>query len=249
VRTLSAALAAAVDAGKLPSNPAAGIARLTTDTIRRDALSAEQAEMIRAALPTQRDRVLWELLFMAGLRTEKAPALRWRDLRDLSATGGRVAVDRVSVAGEIRQRPKTGAGRDVQIIGPLADDLLALRDSIEYDPDALVCPSRAGTPVLPRQLARSRLATRRGCARALLVDAVYRPAHPYQSDDPRPGVARDRGGVGGAHLRRDDLEALRAHVRRRTDRSGGPAGPRRPGRPSRGAPKWSSRGLPTRQRD
>jgi hypothetical protein len=56
MRTLSAALAAAVDAGKLPTNPAAGIKRLSVDTIRRDALSADQAEAIRAALPTQRDQ-------------------------------------------------------------------------------------------------------------------------------------------------------------------------------------------------
>lgn len=56
MRTLSAALAVAVDAGKLPTNPAAGIKRLSVDTIRRDALSADQAEAIRAALPTQRDQ-------------------------------------------------------------------------------------------------------------------------------------------------------------------------------------------------
>lgn len=146
MRTLSAALAAAVDAGKLPSNPATGIRRLSTDTVRRDALSAEQAEAIRAALPTQRDRVMWGLLYLAGLRTEEALALRWQDIRGLSRTGGRIAVDRVFVAGEIRQRTKTGAGRDVEIIAALAEDLIRHHEqTAPASGDDLVCPSRVGT--------------------------------------------------------------------------------------------------------
>jgi len=57
-------------------------------------------------------------------------------------------VDRVFVAGEIRQRTKTGAGRDVEIIGPLADDLITHHEQTAPESsDALVCPSRVGTPI------------------------------------------------------------------------------------------------------
>jgi integrase len=107
-----------VKAGKLPTNPAAGISRLTTDPARHEALSSEQAESIRAKLPTQRDRVFWGLLYAAGLRTEEALALRWSDVRVLGPAGGRIAIDRVFVAGEFRLRTKTGKGRESRSSGP-----------------------------------------------------------------------------------------------------------------------------------
>jgi integrase len=95
-----------------------------------------------------RDRVMWGLLYLAGLRTEEALALRWQDIRGLSRTGGRIAVDRVFVAGEIRHRTKTGAGRDVEIIAPLAEDLLRYEQGAPTSDEGLVCPSRAGMPIL-----------------------------------------------------------------------------------------------------
>jgi integrase len=148
MRVLSSALAAAVVEELLPANPCAGIKRLPTVKTDHRALSADEAERIRLHLPTLRDRVLWGLLYAAGLRTEEALPLRWRDLLELTRTGGTIAVDRVFVHGEIRQGTKTGAGRDVEIIPPLADDLLALRaEAGSPAPDDLLCPSKAGTPM------------------------------------------------------------------------------------------------------
>jgi integrase len=149
MRTLSAALADAVDAGKLPTNPAAGISRLASDPVRREALSAEQAERVRAELPTLRERAFWGLLCMAGLRTEEALALRWSDVLQLSPTGGTLTIDRVFVAREFRDTTKTRKGRDVPIVAALAADLTEPLKSIELDTDAPVCPSRTGTPVNP----------------------------------------------------------------------------------------------------
>ena len=250
MRTLSAALAAAVDAGKLPSNPATGIRRLSTDTVRRDALSAEQAEAIRAALPTQRDRLMWGLLYLAGLRTEEALALRWQDIRGLSRTGGRIAVDRVFVAGEIRQRTKTGAGRDVEIIAALAEDLIRHHEqTAPTSGDDLVCPSRVGTPILPGELAQSRLAAGCGRRRRIVGNALHGAAHVHLADDSRGGVAGRRGGVRGAHIGGDNLEALRPHVRWGTHHGGGPDGSDSPGGAARGAPKWLGPSIRRVQRD
>ena len=142
MRVLSAALAAAQGEGLIPSNPCAGIKRLPTETVDRRALSADQAERVRAALPTQRDRVLWGLLYAAGLRTEEALAVRWRDFVMLDRTGGLLAVERAWTHGEIRDRVKSGPPRDVDIIAPLAEDVLALRAELApVGEDELVCPS------------------------------------------------------------------------------------------------------------
>ena len=79
----------------------------------RKALSAEQAERIRAELPAQADRVLWGLIYAAGLRTEEALALRWSDVRDLTPTGGslaeafKAAREKVARPGATPVRPRT----------------------------------------------------------------------------------------------------------------------------------------------
>jgi integrase len=125
----------------------------------RKALSPEQAERIRAELPTLQVRVLWGLQYAAGLRSEEALAVRVSDVLDLSPSGGTLAIDRVFVAGEFRDTTKTRRGRDVPIIAPLAADLLDLRASIgegatSVDPEALVCASARGTPVNPNNRRR-----------------------------------------------------------------------------------------------
>jgi len=148
MKTLSSALGEAVDYGKLPANPLLGVKRLPIMREPRQALSAEKAERIRAELPTDRDRVLWGLLYAAGLRTQEAIALRWSDLIDLSRSGGVIKVDRVLVEGEIFNRTKTGRGRDVEIIAPLAQDLVAFRASVlNWTPGDLICQSTSGTPI------------------------------------------------------------------------------------------------------
>lgn len=152
VRTTSAGLGAAVRDGLIPSNPLLGLPRPGVLRAPRKALSAEPAELIRAKLPTQADRVLWGLLYAAGLRTEEALALRWSGVRELSPKGGTLAVDRTVVSGHVRETTKTGRGRDVSIVATLAADLLDLHaqvseGSTEADPETLVVPPRQDTPL------------------------------------------------------------------------------------------------------
>ncbi|MFN8109169.1 MAG: tyrosine-type recombinase/integrase [Thermoleophilia bacterium] len=141
--TLSAALSAAVEEELLPANPCRGVRRLPTARFDARAMSPDEAERLRACMPTQRDRVLLGLLTYAGLRPEEALPLRWRDVDD-----HRIMVDRTWTAGEIRSRTKTGPGRDVELIAPLRDDLEQLRrESLPQSMDDLICPTEAGTPL------------------------------------------------------------------------------------------------------
>jgi integrase len=123
MKTLSSALGAAVDDGKLPTNPLLGVKRLPVIREPRRSLFADQAERVRVQLPTQQDRVLWGFLYAAGLRTEEALALRWADVIGLSRAGCTLKIDRVFTRGKIRNTTKTGRGRDVPVIAPLAQDL------------------------------------------------------------------------------------------------------------------------------
>src|ERR1019366_7023948 len=102
----------------------------------------------RDQLPTQQDRVLWGFLYAAGLRTEEALALRWADVIGLSRAGCTLKIDRVFTSGQIRNTTKTGRGRDVPVIAPLAQDLVDLfEDSRPEQDDELICSSSVGTPI------------------------------------------------------------------------------------------------------
>ncbi len=103
---------------------------------------------MRAKHPTQADRVLWGLLYAAGLRTEEALAVGWSNFLELSRARCTLEVDRVFVSDHIRHTTKTGRGRDQEIVAPLAADLIELREKVPPgSSDALVCSSRTGTPV------------------------------------------------------------------------------------------------------
>jgi len=58
MKTLSSALGAAVDDGKIPSNPLLGVKRIPVIREPRKSPSADQAERVRAEMSSQRDRVL-----------------------------------------------------------------------------------------------------------------------------------------------------------------------------------------------
>lgn len=89
MKTLSSALGAAVDDGKIPANPLYGVKRLPVIREPRRSLSAEQAEWIRAEMASRRDLVLWGLIYRAGgLRTEEALTVRWSDILGISRAGG-----------------------------------------------------------------------------------------------------------------------------------------------------------------
>jgi integrase len=136
-RVLSAILGRAVEAGRLPGNPCAGLRRLPTRIERPRALSPIEAEKIRAALPTLRDRALWGLMYAAGLRPEEALALRWRSV------GTVLTIDEAFSYGELKST-KTNRRRTVPVCGPLADDLARLGESVAAGPDDLVVPNRDG---------------------------------------------------------------------------------------------------------
>jgi integrase len=148
MKTLSSALGAAVHDGKIPANPLYGVKRLPMIREPRRSLSAEQAERVRAEMTSQRDRVLWGLSYCAGLRTEEALALRWSDILRLSRAGGTFKVDRVFTSDQFRNTTKTKRGRDVPVIGPLAQDLVQWLEESEPESEVqLVCASRVGTPI------------------------------------------------------------------------------------------------------
>ena len=109
MKTLSSALGAAVDDGKIPANPLYGVKRLPVIREPRRSLSAEQAERIRAEMASQRDRVLWGLIYCAGLRTEEALAVRWSDILGLSRAGGTLKIDRVIAGGRSATPPRPSA--------------------------------------------------------------------------------------------------------------------------------------------
>jgi integrase len=134
MRVLSAALGHAVEAGKLPSNPCAGIRRLPHQPARANPLNPLEAERVRAALPTLRDQVLWGLMAYAGLRPEEALALRWRDV------GPVLVIDRAYTHGELKGT-KTAQRRTVPVIRPLAEDLARWRELCRAEPDDLVAPA------------------------------------------------------------------------------------------------------------
>ena len=92
--------------------------------------------------------MLWGFLYAAGLRTEEALALRWADVIGLSRAGCTLKIDRVFTSGQIRNTTKTGRGRDVPVIAPLAQDLFDLfEDSRPEQDDELICSSSVGTPI------------------------------------------------------------------------------------------------------
>lgn len=136
-RVLSTILGRAVEAGRLPANPVAGIRRLPHRVARPRALSPVEAEKIRAAMPSLRDRALWGLLAYAGLRPEEALGLRWRSV------GAVLTIDEAWTHGELKPT-KTNQRRTVPIVAPLADDLALLGESLADDPQALVASGAGG---------------------------------------------------------------------------------------------------------
>ncbi len=110
--TLRSILQEAVDAGRLPSNPAAGVAGPPIRAEERRFLSAAEVESLSAAID-DRFRALVLLAAYSGLRWGELAGLR---MQNLDLLRGRVTVVEVLARGDGGRRytksfPKTAAGR------------------------------------------------------------------------------------------------------------------------------------------
>lgn len=130
-----------------PDDPAPGEARPFT----REQLGAFMLVV------DPRWRLFYELLAATGLRVSEAIPLRWQDLR-LNGSAPAVLVRRAYVKGTFGP-PKSKHGRRAVPIGhELVRSLRARHAASEWpDPDGLVFPSEAGTPMLQENLRRRTL--------------------------------------------------------------------------------------------
>jgi len=139
VRELSACLGAAVDNDLIENNPCVGIKRLTEAPAKTRALTPDEVEQLRAAVPTERDRLIISLIAYAGLRPAEVCGLTWAHVGTEL-----ILVEQSAQAGRIKTT-KTGKSRSVPIIASLAEDITA--HGRGADDELVVCGDRGG--VLP----------------------------------------------------------------------------------------------------
>ncbi|HEY0477621.1 MAG TPA: tyrosine-type recombinase/integrase [Kofleriaceae bacterium] len=100
-----------------------------------------EVEKLRAAMPTERDRLLLGLMAYAGLRPEEALPMVWGNV-----SGDRLLVDRTFSHGALEMRTKTNPVRDVRLVLPLVEELAAARPA-DAKAEDLVAPGRFGGPL------------------------------------------------------------------------------------------------------
>jgi integrase len=126
---LSAICSDAVERGAMATNPVSLIKKPAAPVQREGkALSAVEAERLCNALPSQRDVLLVRLMAYAGLRPEEALGLTWTDVRDRVLN-----VDKAVTHGQVKPT-KTEQTRAVDLLQPLADDLLSYRKLLPVVP-------------------------------------------------------------------------------------------------------------------
>lgn len=138
---LGSILQRAVEAGRIPANPAR-LVRKVRPPRRAEVrpLAPATVEALRAAA-TERDAVLISVLAYAGLRPGEALALRWGAVRERT-----ILVER-SLSMGVETDTKTTAHRTVRLLSPLATDLREWRMRCgRPDDEALVFPSPEGRP-------------------------------------------------------------------------------------------------------
>ncbi len=91
-------------------------------------------------MPTLRDAVLVGLMAYAGMRPGEALALRWGDCSDRG-----LLIDEAYTDAQLKA-PKVNRRRHVELVAPLADDLVLLRPDSGHRED-FVCPNRYGQPL------------------------------------------------------------------------------------------------------
>ena len=131
---LSAAIGAAVNEDLLPMNPCRSVRGLPVMRTRPRALEPMEIERIRAAIPTDRDRLVVSIMAYSGVRPAEVCGLTWAHVRpDV------LIVEQSVQMGEI-VGTKTSRPRTIQISEILAKELDALRG----DPAAMVIPGDRG---------------------------------------------------------------------------------------------------------
>lgn len=117
VRELSACLGAAVDNDLIENNPCVGIKKLAEAPTKTRALTPLEVEQLRAAVPTERDRLVISLIAYAGLRPAEVCGLTWSHIGDEL-----ILVEQSAQNGRVKST-KTGKSRSVPIIPILAEDI------------------------------------------------------------------------------------------------------------------------------
>jgi integrase len=151
---LSNALRQAVRWRYLRANPAQDVELPKIQRREMRAMTEDEAQRFLAAASGSDHAALFAVLLGTGLRPGEAVALKWGDL---DAAGGRIIVRRAASpakGGPRLDAPKTPrARRTVDLPETLTKMLLARRG--EAADDDFMFPSRAGTPIDVRNLARA----------------------------------------------------------------------------------------------
>lgn len=118
----------AVEWGRLDYNPVAGIKPLPIerDDEAVDPLTADEVELIRAHLPTLRDRVLVSVLAYEGIRPGEAFVLEWGDVLDRQGHPREKMMVRRALSDRFVTVTKSARHRRIQLFDPVARDLLEL---------------------------------------------------------------------------------------------------------------------------
>lgn len=156
---------------RIPANPAAVVRKPPQRRSRAvRPLAPSSVERLRFELTSERDRALVSVLAYAGLRPGEALALTWGDLRERV-----MLVERAVSLGEVKGT-KTGRGRSVRLLGPLAADLAAWRMRSGRPADgALVFPRPDGRPWFDSDWRNWRQRTFAAAAQAAGLDEGVRP--------------------------------------------------------------------------
>lgn len=122
VHLLSSSLAAAVDAEVIASNPAARMNLPGGGTDKERYLTRGEFEVLRAHMPTERDRFIVEMLAFTGMRWGELAGLH-RARVDTARQMIRIVETFDETAGAMRPYPKGRKSRDVPLTAELAEKI------------------------------------------------------------------------------------------------------------------------------
>lgn len=142
---LSSVLRHAEDWGRITTNPVRRIAKPSGKRARAvrplPPATVERVRTMLLGVGRSRDATLVSLLAYSGVRPGEALALTWADVRDRT-----LLVERSNAGGQIKAT-KTGGGRSVRLLAPLATDLAEWRLACGRPDDrVLVFPNSRGEP-------------------------------------------------------------------------------------------------------